>query len=242
MSHDRLRKPKISFTQVPNDLICSPELSGLAKSVYCYLISRPDDWKFFTKEIAKHMKESLNTVKKALADLITHGWIEKEQIRVKGRFSHSIFTLFYEALTVDQNTVDGKTVNQKTVDRNLVTTNTNSTNTESNNTYLDKPRKKDKKLLAKIMKFRNSFTKTYSFNGFIAHGLSEPNYDYLEYTLNDKMMIVVKETNERITKELALEIWQFLYFDYNKPEPMNKEAFMLLNHNKDEISMKLLNH
>jgi len=58
---DRLKKPKMDFTQVPNDLICSTDISCKSKAVYCYLVSRPNDWKFYTTEIVNNMKESLNT-------------------------------------------------------------------------------------------------------------------------------------------------------------------------------------
>jgi len=37
---DRLIKPRMQFTQVPNDLIYSTDISCKAKAIYCYLISR----------------------------------------------------------------------------------------------------------------------------------------------------------------------------------------------------------
>ena len=143
MTHDRLRKPKMDFTQVPNDLICSPEISCKGKAVYCYLISRPDDWKFYTKEIVKNMKESINTVETALKELIDYGWIEKQRYRdEKGHLRHSIYTLFYEALSKPQKTKLGKTKLGKTKIGKLIPTNTKQTNTKQTNTNLTKEKKK----------------------------------------------------------------------------------------------------
>ena len=130
MSFDRLRKPQQRFTQVPNGLICSPELTAKAKAVYCYLISRPDDWKFYTSEIATNMYESEKTVKKAIKELISFGWIDKQQIRVKGKYSHNVYSIYYEVSTVNPKTVGGKTDDHKTDDHFLPPTNTNNTNTE----------------------------------------------------------------------------------------------------------------
>ena len=207
MSHDRLIKPRVKFTQVPNDLICSSELTGIQKAVYCYLLSRPDDWKFYTSEIAKNMKESKDTIYKALKELIKFGWIEKKQIRkANGTFSHNVFTLFYEALTVSEKTVNGKTVNGKTVNGNLATTNTNTTNTKKTNNNSTCKREN-------FRKFKEQFLKNIGDSFFYTSGIG-----WLSDTAFKIENGLIKNvvSNKIISKDESLKIWNYLYDLSNK--------------------------
>lgn len=204
MSFDRLKRPTLSFTQVPNDLICSPFLSCKAKTVYCYLISRPDDWKFYTKEIVKNMKETINTVESAIKELIAFGWIEKEQIRVNGRFSHSVYSLYYEVSTVPQNTVYGKTVNDKTVNGILIPTNTNSTNTKRNNTDTTSSRSD-----FSFNSFREEFILKYK-HGFHLSDCKPWSKDTL-FKIDDDNKIFNTVSNKLINKDDAYIVWNYLY-------------------------------
>jgi len=207
--YDRLRKPKMEFTQVPNALICSPDLSCKAKAVYCYLISRPDDWKFYTVEIKNNMKESLNTIKKSVKELVDFGWIEREQIRENGKFMYTVFTLFYEVSTVDQKTVDGKTADRKTVDGFLPTTNTNLTNTDSNNTT--KREKEEKKQHMHDFKiFRDNFTKT------VTESFTPFEYKGNEYYFTLDGLMIDTKTNKYLTKDKAFKVWDYLYQNKEK--------------------------
>lgn len=131
---DILKKQQLNFTMIPNTLICDPTISSKAKAVYCYLYSRPDDWQFYTKEIEKNFKEGRDAINSAISELISFGWIEKEQVRISGRFSHNEFTINIEQKAVNGITVNGKAVNGKTVNGKSAPTNTNRTNTEITNT------------------------------------------------------------------------------------------------------------
>ncbi|MCX6051396.1 MAG: helix-turn-helix domain-containing protein [Campylobacterales bacterium] len=204
MSFDRLKRPTLSFTQVPNDLICSPFLSCKAKTVYCYLISRPDDWKFYTKEIVKNMKESIDTVNSAINELIASGWIEKELIRVGGKFSHSVYTMYYEVLTVKVKTVHGKTTHDETAHGFLPSTNTNSTNTKRNNTDTTSSRSD-----FSFNSFREEFILKYK-HGFHLSDCKPWSKDTL-FKIDDDNKIFNTVSNKLINKDDAYIVWNYLY-------------------------------
>lgn len=74
-----LKKRRLPFTQVPNNLLCNSEISGLAKSLWCLLYSKPDEWTFYWTEILKHFKEGRDAVKKAGKELEKFGYMKKVQ-------------------------------------------------------------------------------------------------------------------------------------------------------------------
>ncbi|MDO0823093.1 hypothetical protein [Desulfosporosinus nitroreducens] len=52
----RTNKTKNNFTQIDNNLIDDKSLSYGAKGILSYLLSKPDDWKFYTQDIANHFR------------------------------------------------------------------------------------------------------------------------------------------------------------------------------------------
>jgi len=131
----------------------------------------------------------LNTVKAALKELINAGWIEKEQIRVDGMFSHSIFTLFYEVSTVDQKSVSGKLP---------------TTNTDSNNTREEK--EENQKDMHDFQNFRKQFIKDTLEN----HEPFEV-YDGGTYYFNLDGYLMDVKTTKFVTKSKTFKIWDYLY-------------------------------
>ena len=100
-----LRKQTLPFTQVPNSLLCNPDLSAIAKSLWCVLYSKPDNWVFFWKEIERHFKEGRDSMRKALKELENKGFVQKEQRREETgrgnekRFGGMIIAIFFEPQT-----------------------------------------------------------------------------------------------------------------------------------------------
>jgi hypothetical protein len=73
------KKPNTGFTQVPNDLIANPELSGKAKALFMYLLSKPEGWDFNHKRIAYEFKEGEKWVRTGLQELEEFGFLEREK-------------------------------------------------------------------------------------------------------------------------------------------------------------------
>ncbi len=75
------KRPRTGFTQVPNDLLCSDKISGLAKALWCLLFSKPENWTFFWGEILSNFKEGRDSVKKAAKELEESGYLIKKQTK-----------------------------------------------------------------------------------------------------------------------------------------------------------------
>lgn len=65
----RLHKPEINFTQVSNQILTNAEVSLKAKGLYVYLVSKPDNYDFSAKRIAKECKENYTTILGVLNEL-----------------------------------------------------------------------------------------------------------------------------------------------------------------------------
>ena len=76
-----INKMKGCFTQIPNSLITSKDLSNGAKMVYVYIASKPTGWNVFNKDVMTQMgikKEA--TLSKYWKELIESGWITRSKV------------------------------------------------------------------------------------------------------------------------------------------------------------------
>jgi hypothetical protein len=100
----RIKKQRLPFTQIPNDFICNPNISSTAKSLWCILYSKPDDWTFYWKEIESNLKEGRDAIRRACNQLKELGYIQKTQKRIStGRGKETKYggmeiDLFYDPL------------------------------------------------------------------------------------------------------------------------------------------------
>ena len=78
---------KSNFTQIPNQLLFDNRLSFGAKILFCYLASKPPNWKVINADIKKTLKISKETIAKYFKELIAYGWIDREKKKNKeGQF------------------------------------------------------------------------------------------------------------------------------------------------------------
>ena len=77
-----LKKQRLPFTQVPNDLLCSNKITGIAKALWCVLYSKPDDWTFFWPEISRNFKEGREALASAKKNLEEAGYLKTIQKRI----------------------------------------------------------------------------------------------------------------------------------------------------------------
>lgn len=90
ISNEFLDKEEVPFTQIPNNLICNPSVSAKAKAVYCYVLSRPNGWRFYLDEIANNMTEGRGSIREAIKELESFGYLRRWQIKDEnGRFIHT---------------------------------------------------------------------------------------------------------------------------------------------------------
>jgi hypothetical protein len=88
--HNELR----NYQTIPRELIFDSSLSDRARFVFCYMVSKPDDWQFFLEPMANEIGYSVDTLRKYIKELVESGWIVKgEQEREKGVFGATSYTL-----------------------------------------------------------------------------------------------------------------------------------------------------
>lgn len=86
-----LRNPKVNrFVQVENEFLESSTLSWRAKGIFCYLLSRPDGWKFNLADLKNRSPlEGLDAIKSGMRELEMAGYVAKHKVKSvsKGRWS-----------------------------------------------------------------------------------------------------------------------------------------------------------
>lgn len=75
MKRNILRKEKIPFTQVPNNLVEDLNTSLKAKGLYLHMVSKPDNWNFTIFSMSRQIKDGETSIRNALAELKKLGWI-----------------------------------------------------------------------------------------------------------------------------------------------------------------------
>lgn len=79
---NNLKIHRLPFTQVPNDLLCSDKISGMAKALWCVFYSKPDNWTFYWREIESNFKEGREAVRNAARQLEEMGYLKKTQKKI----------------------------------------------------------------------------------------------------------------------------------------------------------------
>jgi len=86
-------KLKENFTTIPNGLIRNKNISDRARFLFCYMASMPDNWKFYQGAMAKELGYSVDTLRKYLDELLSTGYLQREQRRQEGKFDSYDYTI-----------------------------------------------------------------------------------------------------------------------------------------------------
>lgn len=89
MTMFRISKDKNNpYVIVNKGFVNDASLSWKAKGVLLYLLSKPDDWQVYESDIVKHSTDGRDSVRTALSELITCGYIKRTRKRDElGRLS-----------------------------------------------------------------------------------------------------------------------------------------------------------
>lgn len=80
------RIPGPTFTVVDNALLNDSSLSWKATALLAYLLSKPDDWSVYRRQLAGAKKDGIASVDSGLRELINAGYMVRELVRdTKGR-------------------------------------------------------------------------------------------------------------------------------------------------------------
>lgn len=117
-----LKKCDIPFTQVANAVLVNPEISAMAKGIYCYLCSKPDGWQFYNDTISREIKESVSRFRSAINELIDAGVIVRRQFKddKTNKFGGNVYEIVDLSRIREkphtEKTAYGKTITQSNTD------------------------------------------------------------------------------------------------------------------------------
>ena len=75
-----------NYTTISNQLFKDKTISLKAKGLMAYLLSLPNDWNLSINGIVACSKEGRGAIRNTFTELISAGYIERKQIRDKGKF------------------------------------------------------------------------------------------------------------------------------------------------------------
>lgn len=126
---------KSKFTQIPNELLFDTRLSFGARILFCYLASKPDNWKIINQDIITSLKVSSDSVAKYFNELLDVGWVARErEINEKGQYCGGYnYTIYSEP----NFSLSREKPNQEKVLIRKKSGNINNTNTTNNTDLLN---------------------------------------------------------------------------------------------------------
>ncbi|MBN7275540.1 DnaD domain protein [Ligilactobacillus pobuzihii] len=82
------QKRERNYSVVSNEILEDTRMSFKARGLLIYMLSKPDDWKFYSEELVKHSdKDGISSIKTALNELEKCGYLKRIQKRAeKGKF------------------------------------------------------------------------------------------------------------------------------------------------------------
>lgn len=122
--------PKKNFTVFDNDTIYNPNLSGVAKAILLYMLTRNDDWQFYESEIKSHFTNGKLAINTGIKELIDKGYIVRTKIKnPKGKYIY-IYDI-YEDISLNSDYIINNS--ETNSEDNLTDENTESDKTDDNN-------------------------------------------------------------------------------------------------------------
>jgi len=101
-------KIKENFTTIPNSVIRNKSLSDRARFLFCYMASMPNDWQFYQSAMAKELGYTKDTLRKYMEELLSTGYLIREQRREKGKFDSYDYTINFSPCMENTDTVKNR--------------------------------------------------------------------------------------------------------------------------------------
>lgn len=110
-THKSTENPYVMISKI---MLYDKELSLKAKGLLCFLLSKPDNWQIYVAQLAQDLKENKDTIAGILNELISNGYLKREQIRESGKIVGYDYTIYETKQTETQETVSETTVSEET--------------------------------------------------------------------------------------------------------------------------------
>ena len=83
------------YSLINNDLLNNPDISLKAKGLLCYLLSKPDDWEVYQRQLSEIGPDGKTSIRTAMEELRDAGYVHRISRRdEKGQFSESLYLVF----------------------------------------------------------------------------------------------------------------------------------------------------
>lgn len=96
MENSNLKKCKVPFGIVPNELLNNKAISMKAKGLFAFMQSKPEGWNFSVDKLAYQCKESKLSISEGLKELEIYGFLVREK-QQSGKGFLVNYTLFFES-------------------------------------------------------------------------------------------------------------------------------------------------
>ena len=89
METNKIIKPKEydQFTVIPSYIFRQKNISSGATGLYCWLFSHNSEFKISTEFIVSHFKDGRDSINNRIKELISFGYLIRQEVRVKGKFA-----------------------------------------------------------------------------------------------------------------------------------------------------------
>lgn len=112
----RRSKRKQNFSVIDNEIINNNTLSGLARAILIYILSKPDDWNVKKTDIKKNfLKDSLNAISKSLKELRDAGYAELKALSKNGKLTGQEY-IFTDSPVLVQSSENGRSLSSEIVE------------------------------------------------------------------------------------------------------------------------------
>ena len=103
------REPsKTKYTIMHSEFLGRTDLSMKAKALLAYILTLPNDWRIYMKELVKHFKEGVHSVRSAMNELEKLGFVFRETLRNQdGTFKQTIFHVYELPREEDNQSING---------------------------------------------------------------------------------------------------------------------------------------
>lgn len=146
------------YVMINKELLNDTNLSWKAKGLLSYMLSLPDDWDFYLKDLKNRSKDGRISTASAIKELEQSGYLKRKRLYENGKLSGIQYTIYEKTILKSGNLIEGfLTEENKPLLISNVTDNELTNITVSENTKTEKTNKNNKELGELIGLFKSRY-------------------------------------------------------------------------------------
>ena len=121
---------RVQFTQVPNEVLNDNTISLKAKGLYCFILSKPDNWEFSVSGLKAQLKEGRDAIRNGLIELEDIGYLIRRQlVDDSNKFIANEYTIYDEKNPSSEKPTSENPSSEKPTQDNTILSNKELSNT-----------------------------------------------------------------------------------------------------------------